>query len=270
MLRSTVLFLLVLQICGVLFVDAAFAEGGVRKKRPRPYLYGNVVMATTSVAAGVPSVSFDHWNHRNHFTCRLCHSDLAFAMTAGGTQIRAVDNEQGTFCGACHNGQRRFGEQPLFAACRSNSNPKAEPCLRCHTPAESPQREQRFHAFSANLPRERFGNGIDWEKAELEGKFKLTDALEGISVKRSPMTVRADFDLAAQLEGMPEIIFSHKKHTVWNGCDLCHPDLFVGVKKGTTRYSMVELFAGRYCGACHDKVAFPQSDCQRCHTKPVM
>jgi c(7)-type cytochrome triheme protein len=68
---------------------------------------------------------------------------------------------------------------------------------------------------------------------------------------------------------MPDIIFSHAKHTVWNGCELCHPEIFVGVKKGATKYSMVEIFEGKYCGACHVTVAFPLIDCGRCHTRPV-
>ena len=37
---------------------------------------------------------------------------------------------------------------------------------------------------------------------------------------------------------MNEIIFSHKKHTIWSGCEGCHPEIFVGIKKGTTKYSM--------------------------------
>ena len=68
---------------------------------------------------------------------------------------------------------------------------------------------------------------------------------------------------------MPDIIFSHRKHTVWNGCELCHPEIFVGVKKGSSRYSMATIFEGNSCGACHNMVAFPLTDCQRCHTKAV-
>lgn len=251
-------------------VATANAEGGVSKKKTRPYLYGNVVMATTSTAAGVQSVSFDHWNHRQNFSCRLCHVDLTFSMNVGETQVTSTDNERGSYCGACHNGTFVFAGKPLFAACRSNEQPLSEPCTFCHTAAASRQKEDKFRVFSANLPKERLGNGIDWEKAELEGKAKLIDTLEKVPVKRKAMAIREDFDLAAKTEGMPEIIFSHKKHTLWGGCESCHPDLFIGVKKGTNSYSMVDLFAGRYCGACHGKVAFPTNDCQRCHTKPVM
>lgn len=251
-------------------VAAASAEGGVSKKKTRPYLYGNVVMATTSAASGVQSVSFDHWNHRQNFSCRLCHVDLAFSMNVGETQVAAADNERGDYCGACHNGTFVFSGKPLFAACRSNQKPVSEPCTLCHTAAASRLKEDKFRAFSAKLPRERLGNGIDWEKVEIEGKAKLVDTLEKVPVKRKVMATREDFDLAAKTEGMPEIVFSHKKHTLWGGCESCHPDIFVGVKKGTSNYSMVDLFAGRYCGACHGKVAFPTNDCQRCHTQPVM
>jgi c(7)-type cytochrome triheme protein len=32
---------------------------------------------------------------------------------------------------------------------------------------------------------------------------------------------------------------------------------------------MIEIFDGKYCGVCHGKVAFPNLDCQRCHSQPV-
>jgi c(7)-type cytochrome triheme protein len=88
-------------------------------------------------------------------------------------------------------------------------------------------------------------------------------------VKRPPLKIQKDFSLEPKVEGMPQIVFSHKKHTVWNGCEVCHPEIFAGVKKGLTKYSMPEIFEGKYCGVCHGKVAFPLLDCQRCHTKPV-
>lgn len=269
-MRSLMSYTFVIILSIVFSLANASAEGGVSKKKTRPYLYGNVVMATTSAAAGVQSVSFDHWNHRQNFTCRLCHVDLAFSMNVGDTQVTAADNERGSFCGACHNGSFVFAGKPLFSACRSNQKPLTEPCTYCHTVAASRQKEEKFLAFSANRPKERLGNGIDWEKDELAAKTKLIDTLEKVPVKRKPMAIREDFDLAAKTDGMPEILFSHKKHTLWGGCESCHPDIFVGVKKGTSSYSMVDLFAGRYCGACHGKVAFPTNDCQRCHTKPVM
>ena len=54
---------------------------------------------------GMAPVVFDHWLHRKNFTCRLCHVDIGFGMTAGSTKIRAVDNMKGYYCGTCHNGR---------------------------------------------------------------------------------------------------------------------------------------------------------------------
>jgi c(7)-type cytochrome triheme protein len=116
---------------------------------------------------------------------------------------------------------------------------------------------------------ERLGNGVDWEGAEQQGKINPVDYIEGISIKRDKFVDPPDFELKSKVLGMPDIIFSHRKHTVWNGCEVCHPEIFVGIKKGMTKYSMVELYEGKYCGVCHNNVAFPLLDCQRCHTEKV-
>jgi c(7)-type cytochrome triheme protein len=215
-------------------------------------------------------VVFDHWLHRAKFTCRLCHVDIGFAMKTGATGIKAADNERGYYCGACHNGKTMSGNETVFDACAKTAVPgeKAR-CVRCHSLGKNGKPKYDFNDFTERLPRGRFGNGIDWEKAEEQGLIKPVDFLENVSIKRQPISAQKDFALGAKMEGMPDIIFSHKKHTVWNGCELCHPEIFVGVKKGTTKYSMAEIFEGKYCGVCHVSVAFPQIDCQRCHTRPV-
>jgi c(7)-type cytochrome triheme protein len=110
---------------------------------------------------------------------------------------------------------------------------------------------------------------LDWEKSEELGLINPATFLPGVSSKKNSLVVQKDFALNAKVEGMPDIIFSHKKHTVWNGCELCHPDIFIGVKRGTVKYSMVDISEGKSCGACHTTVAFPLTDCQRCHSKAV-
>jgi c(7)-type cytochrome triheme protein len=191
-------------------------------------------------------------------------------MKANSTQIKAADNMRGYYCGTCHNGSYMVDGRKVFDSCSDTFGKEdIKRCERCHLPAPDPKRDDAFAAFMEKMPRERFGNGIDWEKAEEKGLIKPQDHVEGISIERGKMVVQKDFALEAKVAGMPDIIFSHKKHTVWNGCEFCHPELFVGIRKGTTKYSMIEIFEGRYCGACHGNVAFPLSDCQRCHTKPV-
>jgi c(7)-type cytochrome triheme protein len=254
----------------LLLTGSALAAGGIKKKRVLPHEYGRVVIGNYSAKAGLAPVTFEHWLHRSRFTCRVCHVDIGFGMKANATQIKAADNMRGYYCGTCHNGRMLVDGRKVFASCSDTfAKEDTKRCERCHLPAPDPKREEAFAAFVGKMPRERFGNGIDWEKAEEKGLIKPQDFLEGVSVKREKMAVQKDFSLEAKVAGMPDIIFSHKKHTVWNGCEICHPDLFIGIRKGATKYSMIEIFDGRYCGACHGTIAFPLTDCQRCHSKPV-
>ena len=248
----------------------ALGQTGVKKKRALPHEFGNVVIDNYSEKAGLAPVEFSHWLHRSIYTCRLCHVDIAFGMKGGSTKIKASDNKKGFYCGTCHNGKMLYNDKPIFASCLlTYTQDDAKRCERCHSVGRNVIPEFDFYAFSKKFPKERFGNGIDWEKTEAEGLIKLTDTIEGVSIKRKPMAGQKDFTLSSKVAGMPDIIFSHTKHTVWNGCEVCHPEIFVGVKKGMSKYSMAEIYDGKYCGACHIKVAFPLLDCQRCHTKPV-
>ncbi len=265
--RALLAALMVLVIAG-----AALAwDGGVKRRRPLPYEYGRVVINNYSEQAGLAPVVFDHWLHRAKYTCRLCHVDIGFAMKANGTDIKAEDNVNGYYCGACHNGKMVVDGKAVFGSCAQGrlSTQDTGLCDRCHSLGKKVNKDYNFMKFTKGLPRGRFGNGIDWEKAEEEGLVRPVDYIEGISVKRQPLAAQKDLDIAPGTKGMPDIIFSHKKHTVWNGCEVCHPDIFIGVKQGVTRYSMTEIFDGKYCGVCHGKVAFPLLDCQRCHTKAV-
>jgi len=260
----------ILAVIGMVLLSAgaAYPEAGVKKKTPPPYEYGSVTINNFSATSGLTPVIFDHWSHRGKYTCRLCHVDIGFAMEAGATGIKASDNMKNFYCGTCHNGKTLYGNQKIFQACAADfTKEDRKRCERCHINGKSPVKEQTFAKFSEKLPRERFGNGINWEKAEEAGLIKPLDYIEGVSIKRASLANPKDFSLKSQIEGIPDIVFSHKKHMVWNGCEVCHPDIFLGVKKGSTKYSMIDLFQGKYCGACHDKVAFPQTDCQRCHTK---
>ncbi len=260
-------FLLLLIVIGA---GIALAQTGVKKRRPLPYEYGRVILNNYSEKAGFAPVVFDHWLHRAKFTCRLCHVDIAFAMKAGATGINATDIINGYYCGACHNGKTTFDGVKVFEACSKKPTPGVEnQCDRCHSFGKDVKRMYEFGPFTEKFPRERFGNGINWEKAEEDGLIKVVDYLEGVSIKKKSLVVQKDFTLTPKQAGMPDIIFSHKKHIVWSGCELCHPEIFIGVKKGKTVYSMPEIFEGKYCGVCHGKVAFPNMDCPRCHSKPV-
>jgi c(7)-type cytochrome triheme protein len=255
------LFICFLLVLSVSIVSAQ--TSGKRKRPPRPHEYGNVVIENYAEAGKVNPVVFKHWLHRSKYTCRLCHIDIGFAMEAGGTDITEDDIRNGLFCGTCHNGKEAFApeEKPFFGEVQKN-------CELCHSYGQKVEFKNNFKQFTKGFPRARYGNKIDWLKAEEKGLIKLVDFMKGISLKQTRLDNPTDANIKPAEDYMPDILFSHQKHAVWNGCELCHPELF-GVKKEVTVYSMQDIFEGRFCGACHGKVAFTNSDCTLCHTKSV-
>jgi c(7)-type cytochrome triheme protein len=226
----------------------------------QPSDFGKVIL-NKHASTGPGPVVFDHWLHRSKFTCRLCHVDIGFAMEANATGIAADTNSRGFHCGACHDGKRLFEGRPIFASCSDNI--KAKECNRCHSLDKHGSRQYEYNAYTAKFPKGVYG--VDWVAAEAERKIKPVDFLEGISVKRVPIQTQPDFSIKAGMQWVHPIVFSHEKHSIWNGCELCHPEIFPTARKEGIQFSMLLNIRGRYCGACHGKVAFPLNNCSGCH-----
>ena len=253
---------LLLMVCwGVLFAgNIASAQIYLPERAPEPSEYGKVILDNHS-ASGPGAVVFDHWLHRSMFTCRLCHVDVGFAMQAKATGIRASTNREGFHCGACHDGKRVFEGKTIFAACSNAANDGQ--CNRCHSLGTKGVRKYEYKGFTARFPKGIYG--VNWEEAQRSGVIRPVDFIEGLSVQKAPMKNREDFTVKAGYSWVHPIAFSHEKHSIWNGCELCHPEIFPTARKGTVVYSMFSNIEGRYCGACHGKVAFPLNNCQGCH-----
>lgn len=234
---------------------------------PPPHKYGRVVIDEQSRGAGLAPVVFEHWLHRAMYTCRLCHVDIGFMMQAGKTGITADTNMQGYYCGACHDGKKLRDGKAIFAACSKDPGEEEKKrCERCHSQGKDVKNEYEYYSFTEKLPRNasRF---VDWEKAEAEGLVKPEDFVEGASFEKRAIKPREDFSIESKASWMTDVIFSHKKHAAWNGCEVCHPEIFPSVKKGSLKYTMIEIADGQYCGLCHDRVAFSLGECARCHPK---
>lgn len=259
--KSAVMVFVVFVCASVVFAQSV----GTFKRAKRPHEFGDVVINNYSERNNMAPVVFKHWSHRAQYTCRLCHVDLGFGMKAGSTGQNEEDLKNGMYCGACHDGNEAFASTELDAMGNEAKN-----CYRCHSYGKKVKLQKNFYEYvkSKGFPKSRFGNKVDWLKAEEQGLLQLKDYMEGHSIKRKALKQTKDIAIKSKQFGLPDIIFSHTKHTVWNGCELCHPEIF-GVKQGSTVYSMQDIFEGKYCGACHGKVAFPNKDCQLCHTKEV-
>jgi c(7)-type cytochrome triheme protein len=114
-----------------------------------------------------------------------------------------------------------------------------------------------------NIPRDQGGN-VDWVEAF---KKNLISPRESLDPSKPPVPPFAfDIDIPA-VGAMPNVVFPHFPHTYWLDCGNCHPNIFV-MKKGANPISMVKIVNGEFCGRCHGRVAFPISNCSRCHVKP--
>lgn len=124
-------------------------------------------------------------------------------------------------------------------------------------------RLQRIDEATRNLKRDAVGFP-DWMAALRSGAITPRAGL-------SPIETMHTFDLNVVMTNtkeMPHVLFPHLSHTLWLDCSNCHPTPFVP-KAGANQVSMSEIFRGRYCGMCHDRVAFITFfACNRCHSVP--
>lgn len=217
---------------------------------PEPHEFGNILINRTSEKNNMSPVPFSHWSHRTKYTCRVCHFELDFSFTANKTEITEEDNRNGLFCGACHDGKEVFGH--------TEGN-----CEKCHSSEARPSKE-KFESLANTLPKNNYGNKIDWVKAISQGKISPKYSLYHEDERPLP------FNKVLELESkwtmpVPPAYFPHATHTQWLDCANCHPDVFNVKKRTTKHFTMDYMLESKFCGVCHLKVAFPIDDCMGCH-----
>ncbi len=210
--------------------------------------FGNIIMNRVSASSGVLPVVFSHWKHRTKYTCRVCHTELDFNLKANTTEIRAVEIRKGKFCGACHNGKKAF---------KLNGN-----CDKCHSGDIAYNSEKFIEFAKKGFPQTSIGDGINWVEALKAG---LITPQNFIKTESGDIPFDKNLVLEAAWGGIAPAVFSHKTHMGWLECSNCHPDVFNIKKKTTAHFSMEYILKGKFCGACHLRVAFPMDDCKRCH-----
>jgi len=222
------------------------------RKPKNPDTYGNVVISRNTRESGVMKpVVFPHWVHRAKFACKVCHTDIGFALKSGGTDITMAQIQEGKLCGTCHNGQIAF--EPID-------------CDKCHSYG-LPQ-ERKISERIKDLPPDFFGNKVDWVKAIEKGAIKPAASPDG----KDEMT---GFDMDVIIPttkfkpSPPDVKFPHKAHTELLDCSSCHDSIFNQQAGGNPEMNMMKIISGQYCGVCHLKVAFPIDDCFRCHSQPA-
>lgn len=133
-----------------------------------------------------------------------------------------------------------------------------------HDPASpAAQVLQEPGAALSRLPRDSAGNQVDWMRALNERAIEPRSRLyPGTDVRL------LDQDILLNLRGgMPIVRFPHRSHTQWLDCANCHEQPFKA-QAGANRLSMLLMLQGEQCGVCHGAVAFPLTECSRCHNTP--
>ncbi len=122
---------------------------------------------------------------------------------------------------------------------------------------------QRPMESMAGLPMDVRGQ-VDWMHVLRTGQIQPRQSLKG----DEKMEI-LDLDIIMKnTRAMPFVRFPHKSHTEWLACSNCHPALFEK-KSGVASITMNDIFRGKYCGVCHDRVAFiTYFACDRCHGVP--
>ncbi len=113
------------------------------------------------------------------------------------------------------------------------------------------------------LPPDTTGNKVSWIRALREHYIApRTNILPETKIEILDMDIVMD-----QTGELPMVLFPHKPHTEWLDCTNCHNKIFVD-KVDANPINMFAILAGEYCGQCHGAVAFPLTECNRCHIIP--
>ena len=136
-------------------------------------------------------------------------------------------------------------------------------CSRCHNGGAA-RATAEFKALKG-FPRAPYGNKIDWIDAENRGLIEPKKSI--LEPDFDPIPYDQEFEVPAAWTMISPGYFSHGEHIRWLECSDCHPDIFAIDKKGTRHFRMAHILDGKFCGACHMKVAFPIDDCKGCHPR---
>ena len=122
--------------------------------------------------------------------------------------------------------------------------------------------QQPGDALSA-LPPDSAGNQVNWVHAMDRGAIEPRSTLQSQAVPE----LRDQDIIVSKFGSMPAVKFPHRQHTLWLDCSNCHDKLFKP-RAGANTLRMTAILNGEQCGLCHGAVAFPLTECNRCHSVP--
>lgn len=114
----------------------------------------------------------------------------------------------------------------------------------------------------SKMPKDEVGNRVRWVKALEQGLINpRTNILPDTKIRVLNLDI-----LMPRTAEAPMVLFPHKQHTEWLDCSNCHEKLFKYKAGATKGLNMFAILQGEFCGRCHGAVAFPLTECKRCHS----
>lgn len=110
------------------------------------------------------------------------------------------------------------------------------------------------------LPPKTGGNRVDWVEAVRQGLIAPRHSLDNSGEKKTRETTI----IMRNTLGFLPVTFPHESHSLWMSCEMCHDSIFIP-EVNANDITMLKILDGEYCGLCHGAVAFPLSECNRCH-----
>jgi c(7)-type cytochrome triheme protein len=113
----------------------------------------------------------------------------------------------------------------------------------------------------AALAADTAGNQVRWVVALDLGQIQPRTNI----LPETKVNLRTTEVLLKNTGEMAMVRFPHRQHTAWLDCTNCHDSLFQQTP-GTSKINMFLILSGEKCGLCHGAVAFPLTECRRCHS----
>ena len=121
--------------------------------------------------------------------------------------------------------------------------------------------QQPAEALAA-LPPTVDGNQVDWVAA-----LRSSDIRPRTNIHPGTKIRVLDLDILMEdTAGKNMVLFPHRPHTEWLDCKNCHDRIFVAKRGANSNINMLSILQGNACGQCHGAVAFPLTQCDRCHS----
>lgn len=189
--------------------------------------------------------TFPHPIHRDKgYHCNQCHSFKAHSFMKTNTNL----------CNDCHN-LKVVGFSYTEMPSRFDHDKHASVgCKECHPNLFPMKKGITRISMDAIYKGSYCGACHNGKKAFSSSECSRCHEMKGFSK-----------ELRYKVEGIGDVVFSHKLHTTMFSCDHCHPKSFP-MKKTKGKMTMEEINKGKYCGTCHNgSIASPASDCGKCH-----